>query len=137
MEEYYTAFRYLVRETVDRTGIELSTNLELYTTKLMASYVDRTDLDSDETFAEQLLRAHTQTACKTVGDRALMVHGWFPTRRRSRGLHKFYYSDIGRAAYARCTAEIFGELNQQFEIVAELMRAVPNNRSVKLVNLET
>ena len=65
----------LVRETVQRTGIELPVHLELYITELMAQYVDGVDLDSSETFATQYLGAVTQTQCKTVGDRALMIYG--------------------------------------------------------------
>tara|TARA_B100001094_G_C18060759_1_gene734936 strand:- start:673 stop:1098 length:426 start_codon:yes stop_codon:yes gene_type:complete len=133
---YRQAMKSLVRETRDRTGIELPMHLELYITELMAQYVDGVDLDSSEAFATQYLSAVTQTECKTVGDRALMIYGWFPQRHRHRGVNTEYYSVIGRAAYQRCTADIFGELSMRFNMAGELMRAVPNNHSVKLVKLD-
>ena len=134
---YRQAMQGLVRETVQRTGIELPVHLELYITELMAQYVDGVDLDSSETFASQYLGAVTQTQCKTVGDRALMIYGWFPDRHRHRGVHTEYYSVIGRLAYQRCTADIFGELSRRFNMAGELIRAVPSNHSVRLVNLDT
>ena len=133
---YRQAMQGLVRETRDRTGIELPVHLELYITELMAQYVDGVDLDSSETFATQYLSAVTQTECKTVGDRALMIYGWFPDRHRDRGVNTEYYSVIGRAAYQRCTADIFGELSRRFNMAAALIRAVPSNHSVKLVKLD-
>ena len=133
---YRQAMQGLVRETRDRTGIELPVHLELYITELMAQYVDGVDLDSSETFATQYLGAVTQTQCKTVGDRALMIYGWFPDRHRHRGVHTEYYSVIGRLAYQRCTADIFGELSRRFNMAAALIRAVPSNHSVKLVKLD-
>ena len=122
---YRQAMQGLVRETRDRTGIELPVHLELYVTELMARYVDGVDLDSSETFATQYLSAVTQTQCKTVGDRALMIYGWFPDRHRHQGVHTEYYSVIGRAAYQRCTAEIFMLLSRRFDMAAALMREIP------------
>ena len=122
---YRQAMQGLVRETRDRTGIELPVHLELYITELMARYVDGVDLDSSETFATQYLSAVTQTQCKTVGDRALMIYGWFPDRHRHQGVHTEYYSVIGRAAYQRCTAEIFMLLSRRFDMAAALMREIP------------
>ena len=124
---YRQAMQSLVRETVQRTGIELPMHLELYVTELMARYVDGVDLDSSETFATQYLGAVTQTECKTVGDRALMIYGWFPDRHRHQGVHTEYYSVIGRLAYQRCTAEIFTLLSKRFNMAAALMRQIPNN----------
>ena len=131
---YRQAMQGLVRETVKRTGIELPVHLELYITELMAQYVDGVDLDSSETFATQYLGAVTQTQCKTVGDRALMIYGWFPDRHRHRGVNTEYYSVIGRAAYQRCTAEIFMLLSRRFEMAAELMREIPNTGVKSLTN---
>ena len=56
---YRQAMQGLIRETVQRTGIELPIHLELYITELMAQYVDGVDLDSSETFATQYLGAVT------------------------------------------------------------------------------
>ena len=131
---YRQAMQGLVRETVRRTGIELPMHLELYITELMARYVDGIDLDSSETFATQYLSAVTQTECKTVGDRALMIYGWFPDRHRHHGVDTEYYSVIGRAAYQRCTAEIFMLLSRRFEMAAELMREIPNTGVKSLTN---
>ena len=133
---YRQAMKSLVRETRDRTGIELPMHLELYITELMAQYVDGVDLDSSEAFATQYLGAVTQTQCKTVGDRALMIYGWFPDRHRHRGVNTEYYSVIGRLAYQRCTADIFGELSRRFNMAGELMRAVPNREYTRLVDFE-
>ena len=126
-QAYRQAMQGLVRETRDRTGIELPMHLELYITELMAQYVDGVDLDSSESFATQYLSAVTQTECKTVGDRALMIYGWFPDRHRHQGVNTEYYSVIGRAAYQRCTAEIFTLLSRRFNMAAALMRQIPNN----------
>ena len=131
---YRQAMQGLVRETVQRTGIELPMHLELYVTELMARYVDGVDLDSSETFAAQYLNAVTQTECKTVGDRALMIYGWFPDRHRDRGVNTEYYSVIGRLAYQRCTAEIFTLLSRRFDMAAELMREIPATTVKSLTN---
>ena len=134
MDTYYQVFETLFKETGDKTGIELPYELEIYTIKLMAHYINRTDLDSNETFAEQYLKATTQQECKTVGDRALMVYGWFPIRRQHRGVEEQYYSDIGRAAYSRCQSEIFESLTENFNVVGLLMRQIPTQEVHSLIH---
>jgi hypothetical protein len=136
MDAYYQAFEGLFKETVDRTGIEVPYELEIYTIRLMAHYINRNDIDADETFAEQYLKAITQYECKIVGDRALMVYGWFPVRRQHKGITISYYADIGKAAYSRCNASVFGLLIQHFDIVGEVMRHIPTQEVNSLVNLD-
>ena len=135
MDEYYRAFEDLFKETVSRTGIEIPYELEVYAIQLMAHYINRTDIDSDETFAEQYLKAVTQIECKTVGDRALMVYGWFPVRRRHKGIETSYYEYIGKASYSRCNAQVFELLAKHFDIVGEVMRYIPTQDVHSLVNL--
>ena len=136
MDAYYQAFEGLFKETVARTGIEIPYELEIYTIQLMAHYINRNDIDADETFAEQYLKSITQYQCKTVGDRALMVYGWFPVRRQHKGIKVSYYADIGRAAYSRCNASVFNLLIQHFDIVGEVMRHIPTQEVNSLVSLD-
>jgi hypothetical protein len=131
--EYLEIFQQLVTSAVNQQGLCLPAQLQQYTTAVMAEYCDKPAVTQDKTFAELYLTAVTDLDCKTVGDRALLVYGAWPTYRQRRGINPEYYREIGTSAYARIDREPFTEMTRHFAQAAVLIRTVVNCRSISLV----
>ena len=131
--EYLELFTQLVREVIEQQGLCLPWELQQYTTAVMAEYTDKQPVTQDKTFAEQYLTAETDLDCKTVGDRALLVYGAWPTYRQHRGINPEYYREIGTSAYSRIDREPFTAMTKHFAQAAVLIRTVINCTPVSLV----
>ena len=131
--EYLELFEQLVREVIETQGLCLPWELQQYTTAVMATYTDQPDPTLGKTFAELYLTAETALDCKTVGDAALLVYGAFPQYRRHRGVHRRYYSEIGRSAYSRIPRQPFNMMSEHFDLAGDLVQATVTQMPVQLL----
>ena len=131
--EYLQLFEQLVTEVVESQGLCLPWELQQYTTAVMAEYTDQPDVTLGKTFAELYLTAETARDCKTVGDAALLVYGAFPEYRRHRGIHRSYYSEIGRSAYSRIPRHVFHMMSEHFDLAGDLVQATVTQMPVQLL----
>jgi hypothetical protein len=131
--EYLQLFEQLVREVVRTQGLCLPWELQQYTTAVMAEYTDQPDPTLGKTFAELYLTAETALDCKTVGDAALLVYGAFPQYRQHRGVHRRYYSEIGRSAYSRIPRQPFHMMSEHFDLAGDLVQATVTQLPVQML----
>lgn len=134
-----TALWYdLVKEARDRHGGLFSEDLESYLVFLLNRFIDNTALASSALGVDYLLAENAQIneqqqGLRDVGDQCLLLTGLFPQRIERRQLNITYYVDLGRCAYSRLsdlhdhqlsTAELFGELRQNFIELMELLHCI-------------
>lgn len=130
-------FHERLRIAARRPGApSLSTDTELY---LAALLVEHLRLEDDpwaghgtlvELFAEATAAPASEQASlyRALGDRALVVVGWFPESLERKTVGRRYYVDMGASAYARAhtwlaTAfgPVFRELSASFEGCVRLL----------------
>ena len=114
-DEYASAFYDVVKDTRDRTGIEMPEYIEHYVVLLLASHVDKSSFLPTKTFAESMFELTHSRDAKALGDTCLFVTGIFPEY----GIDVNYYSSIGKISYNRCTTalniELFDTLSKHFD----------------------
>jgi len=120
---YEMAFRELVQDTEQRTGIELPWHISNYIIVLLADRLDSVTFLPRNTYAESLLSIRDRTDAKTLGDNCLWVTGVFPNKSRP---PRSYVTDIGRSAYTHCThsyanRELFEQLSTHFEYIRDFV----------------
>ena len=100
-DTYVDAFRGIVHETKEATGLELPENIEAYVVILLAHNMDRPDFLPEHSFAEAYLklRRPASYSAKELGDACLLVSGAFPSYGSKHGLDKSYYQNIGITSY--------------------------------------
>jgi hypothetical protein len=127
-DEYASAFYDVVKDTRNRTGIEMPEYIEHYIVCLLASHVDKSDFLPTKTFAESILKISNSRDAKTLGDTCLFVTGIFPEY----GLNVEYYSSIGKMSYNRCThnlnIELFETLSKHFDHIRFFINHIRNDK---------
>ena len=118
---------------------QLDQELESYLVFMLMRHVADTSL-ADRVLAPDYLKG-MQTGgqsgiqqLQTVADQCLLFSGLFPSRSRRRLVKAHYYVDLGRSAYMqlasrvkRASAELFGNLSQQFVEMMDILQALRFN----------
>lgn len=124
-DAYVDAFRSLVIETRDKTGIELPEPVEIYVTMLLADFLDRPVFLPDQSFAETHLKLKNSKSAKELGDVCLFLTGVFPQYGSRYGIDTGYYVGIGSNSYQIAARtmnyEIFQLLSVHFEYVRQFI----------------
>ena len=133
-DAYVDAFRGIVQDTKQDTGLELPESIEAYVVILLAHNMDRPDFLPEHSFAEaylKLQRAATYSA-KELGDACLFVSGAFPSYGSKHGLDKSYYQDIGITSYdmvaETLNGELFSQLSTHFVLISDFIDVTVNLR---------
>ena len=130
-DEYASAFYDVVKDTRDRTGIEMPEYIEHYVVLLLASHVDKSDFLPTKTFAESMLEIQYSRDAKKLGDTCLFVTGIFPEY----GIDIDYYSSIGKISYNRCTTalniELFETLAKHFDHIRFFINHIRNDKYLR------
>lgn len=145
MEDAYTsAFYGLVKETQERSGLELPTELEAYVVMLLATFTDRPNYLPEDSFAESYLKLQrpADLTAKELGDTCLFVTGVFPEYGSRRGMSRRYYQNIGIGSYEMVAEvfhkELFSNLARHFEFVSDFIEITThsNNRWQRLFHIK-
>jgi hypothetical protein len=125
-----------IEHAQERSGKELSTDLEAYVVALLAKYARRPEAAGrrSRALALEYLRARSETgtaraqALRGVGDRALYISGVAPRSLDRTPVNVRYVKGIGEAAYrsvaGRGALAVLGELAERFGDVAEVISDV-------------
>ena len=125
-----------IEQAQERSGRELSTDVEAYVVALLAKYARRPEAAGrrSRALALEYLRARGETgiaraqALRGVGDRALYIRGVAPRSLDRTPVNVRYVSGIGEAAYRAVAGggalAVLGELAERFEEVAEVISGV-------------
>ena len=127
-DEYASAFYDVVKDTRDRTGIEMPEYIEHYVVLLLASHVDKSDFLPKKTFAESILELKNSRDAKTLSDTCLFVTCIFPEY----VINVEYYSSIGKTSYNRCThnlnVQLFETLSLHFDHIRYFINHIRNDK---------
>lgn len=129
-------WRDLVLEGEARSATSLEEEVEAYLVFVLMRYVGDATL-LRRTMALELLEAmqgegrHREEELRDVGDRCLLIAGWFPRLATRRRVGPRYFADLGRGAYGHLAdaarqayAELFAKLALAFDpMVAVLSHA--------------
>jgi len=133
-DAYVDAFRGIVQETKQDTGLELPESIEAYVVILLAHNMDRPDFLPEHSFAEAYLklRRPASYSAKELGDACLFVSGAFPSYGSKHGLDKSYYQDIGITSYdmvaETLNGELFSQLSTHFVLISDFIDITINLR---------
>lgn len=137
MKDAYTnAFYGVVKETQEKTGLELPEPIEAYIVMLLAHNIDRPNFLPERSFAEAYLklRRPARYNAKELGDACLFVCGVFPAYGKKHGLDRTYYTGIGVSSYQMVAetlnGQLFNQLAAHFEFLSEFIElvTVPNSQ---------
>jgi len=126
-DSYNLAFYDMVKETQQRSGLELPEHIEAYVVMLLASFVDRPNFLPTSSFAESYfkLKRPANIHAKELGDTCLFVTGVFPLYGSQRGMDRSYYQMIEAGSYDMVSEvmhpELFKSLAQHFAFVSDFI----------------
>lgn len=124
----------LIREGETRRHLRLGEELEAYLVFALLRHLRDGELLSRVLALEWLQagdapREHTETL-RDVGDRCLLVTGWFPQQAERRRVTRDYFCTLGRSAYAgaaaharRAEAALYRQLVEGFHSLVEVLAA--------------
>ena len=123
----------LVREGEQRAGRALGEERESYLVMTLMRHLGDAPL-AHRVMAFELLEAlqasgrARQQELRDVGDRCLLISGFYPELAERRRVQLTYFMDLGRGAYARLAQEMSAALKELFEELsrgfAELVRVL-------------
>ena len=139
-DAYVDAFRGIVQDTKQDTGLELPESIEAYVVILLAHNMDRPDFLPEHSFAEAYLKLRRPASypAKELGDACLFVSGAFPLYGSKHGLDKRYYQDIGITSYdmvaETMNGELFSQLSTHFIFISDFIDILVNNRRSDIIH---
>nr|WP_246149931.1 hypothetical protein [Arenimonas fontis] len=119
----------LVREGESRAGLDLPEDVEAYLVFLLMRHL-RDGALAGRTMALEWLQAMDLAgraradALRDVGDRCLIIAGWYPALAERRRVSPDYFQDIGRNAYDGVAGSAGGGYGQLFARLAGAYRAM-------------
>jgi hypothetical protein len=129
-DAYANAFYSVVKETQEKTGLELPEPLEAYVVMLLAHNIDRPHFLPERSFAEAYLKLRRPAgySAKELGDACLLISGAFPSYGTKHGLNRKYYQDIGISSYdlvaQTLNGELFRTLSVHFVFLSEFINII-------------
>ena len=124
-DAYVDAFRGIVVETRNKTGIELPEPVEIYVIMLLANFLDRPNFLPDSSFAETQLKLKNSRSAKELGDVCLFLTGVFPQYGSRYGIDTGYYVGIGSNSYQMAARTLnyqtFQLLSEHFDYVRQFI----------------
>jgi hypothetical protein len=126
--------RDLVRHGEQQRHIALGEELEAYLVFALLRHLRDGELLHRIMATDWLLASEPaplrSDALRDVGDRCLLVSGWFPQQAERRRVTRGYFMQIGRTAYAsaaehakRAEARLYRQLVEAFGALAEVLAA--------------
>ncbi|MBD8525202.1 hypothetical protein [Pseudomarimonas arenosa] len=124
----------LIREGEEKRHLALGEDLQAYLVFALMRHLGDAEI-SARIMALEWLRAHERpispSYLRDVGDRCLLIAGWFPRLASRRHVNRDYYIDLGRGAYAsaaerspRCERSLFAQLAEAFRSLVDVLSAV-------------
>lgn len=119
----------LVREGESRAGLGLPEDVESYLVFLLMRHLRDGPL-AGRTLALEWLQALGQVgriradALRDVGDRCLIIAGWYPGLAERRRVSRDYFEGIGRSAYDGVAESAGGGYGELFARLAQAYRAM-------------
>jgi len=126
-DAYHNAFRGVVQETQEQSGLTLPAHLESYIVMLLAHHIDNPKFEPTDSFAQRYLDMQKRTDAKTLGDTCLFVVGVFPTYGKRKGLNTSYYTRIGQGSYSSIRSDLFEDLATHFVFLSQFIQTTVNS----------
>lgn len=126
----------LVNEAQVWCSVELGEELESYLVFMLMRFSDRAELGNSVVAIEFLESIHKVGSRRTeslqeVGDKCLLLSGFFPEQVERRRLQESYYIDLGQNAYYALAgvshmtmAELYQNLSEGFVAIKNVMQAM-------------
>jgi len=130
----------LVNEAQLGCDVELGQELESYLVFMLMRFSDRAGLGNGAVAVEFLESIHKvgteRNEClQEVGDKCLLLSGFFPKQLERRRLQESYYIDLGQNAYytlastSRMTiADLYQNLCEHFVVIKDVMQAMRSQK---------
>lgn len=124
----------LIREGEQRRHLALGEELQAYLVFALMRHLSDAEI-SARVMALEWLQAQERPVSpgrlRDVGDRCLLIAGWFPRLARRRHVSRDYFIDLGRGAYIsaaerapRCERSLFAQLAEAFLSLVDVLSAV-------------
>lgn len=124
----------LIREGEERRHLALGEELQAYLVFALMRHLGDAEI-SGRIMALEWFQAQERPVSpgrlRDVGDRCLLIAGWFPRVARRRHVTPDYYIDLGRGAYATaaqrapsCERGLFAQLAEAFRSLVDVLSAV-------------
>ena len=126
----------LVNEAQFDCQLNLTEELESYLVFMLMRFSEKSELSQNILAIEFLESLHKRGSLKTcslqeVGDKCLLISGFFPEHIKKRRLKESYYIDLGQNAYYALAndlkltaAELFKSLSHEFLILRGILQAM-------------
>jgi hypothetical protein len=114
----------------------LSEELESYLVFLLMRFTDSPALSGSVMALEflrsmELFKSARESSLRDVGDKCLLLAGFFPEMARRRRVKMSYYVDLGRSAYAslssvhhQALSELFARLSHDFVLLVDVLHSM-------------
>lgn len=131
----------LVNEAQFGCQLDLDEDLESYLVFMLMRFSGKTELSQSVVAIEFLESLHKTGSMRTnclqeVGDKCLLISGFFPEQIRKRRLKESYYIDLGQNAYYALAnhsklmaADLFKSLSHEFLILRDVLKAMRQENS--------
>lgn len=138
-------FSELVQQALEKRRIEVAPGVSQYLVQLLDSYLLASNLKTDASLAETLLKANQAERKKRIellrrlGDTSLYISGFFGDSLNRKIVDIDYYADIGGVAYGQLAtvlepdpaATIYGQISQRFLDFVDLLTYISQNSQVQ------
>ena len=139
-------FKDLVKDSLNRTGVKVSSPVKDYLSKLLSFYVFANNIfyvnqegkQQIKTLAELYLKCHSMPSSmksnlKKMGDMSLYISGFFRESLKKKTVSVDYYMNMGRQAYKSLSdfqeSAMFGELSDRFFDLAFVLFQIRKSHS--------
>lgn len=130
------SWQSLVQEAQSASQIQLTEDLQSYLVFLLMRFLEETELTDKPLALELLETVHQQgqtqqSHLREVGDKCLIITGFFPGLAQRRFVELKYYVSLGQGAYSALSyltgkshAELFGHLSKDFIPLMDILQTI-------------
>jgi hypothetical protein len=130
------SWQSLVQEAQNASRIELTEDLQSYLVFLLMRFLHETELTDKPIALEFLETLHQQGQIqqynlREVGDKCLLISGFFPGLAQRRVVELKYYIDLGQGAYSALSyltgksySELYGHLSKDFIPLVDILQTI-------------
>lgn len=138
---YIKLFYKLVKQTVDKKGLHIPSDVEAYVVFLLARYVKNKKFPPNQAFIlsfQQIAETTKPLELRNLGDDCLFLTSAFPTYVKTQGLTLDYFFNIGSLSYCKYSRFVndnfYIQLSELFvflrDFVEQVLESIPNDEEL-------
>ncbi len=133
----------LVNDAQCGLEVRLEENIESYLVYMLMRFIDKPDISGSIVameFLESLQQPgrYRSSSLQEVGDKCLILSGFYPDQVKKRNLKESYYIDLGQNAYYALAglseltvAGLYNDLSESFVVLKDVMQAMCQDHAIK------